>query len=95
MALAPVALGAAFTSIGGPVYFAVSLVLNLLFLAGAFRIWRRTEAAAEADGYAVEKRFFALSLAWLFLHFAAFMVEATPWAQALSVHLGWEGVTWP
>ncbi|WP_127105026.1 heme o synthase [Pararhodobacter zhoushanensis] len=92
--LAPVALGAAFTAIGGPIYFAVSLVLNALFLFGAVRIWRRREEAAEADSYAVEKRFFALSLAYLFLHFAAFLVEATPWANALSTTLGWESLIW-
>ncbi|MCW1931939.1 heme o synthase [Pararhodobacter zhoushanensis] len=92
--LAPVALGAAFTAIGGPIYFAVSLVLNALFLLGAVRIWRRREEVAEADSYAVEKRFFALSLAYLFLHFAAFLVEATPWANALSTTLGWESLTW-
>ncbi|MCA2012687.1 heme o synthase [Pararhodobacter sp. CCB-MM2] len=92
--LAPVALVAAFTSIGGPIYFAVSLVLNLLFVIGAFRLWTRREEAAEADKYAAEKRFFALSLAYLFLHFAAFAVEATPWADAFSNYLGWEAVTW-
>lgn len=92
--LAPVALVAAFTSIGGPIYFAVSLVLNLLFVIGAFRLWMRREERAEADKYAAEKRFFALSLAYLFLHFAAFAVEATPWADALSAYAGWEAVTW-
>ena len=92
--LAPVALIAAFTSIGGPIYLAVSLVLNLLFVIGAFRLWTRREEAAEDDGYAAEKRFFALSLAYLFLHFAAFAVEATPMADALSAQLGWEALTW-
>ena len=92
--LIPVALAAAFTTIGGPIYFAVSLVLNALFLIGAIRVWRRPEAAAVADQYAVEKRFFALSLAYLFGHFAAFLIEATPWADALSVWAGWEAVTW-
>ncbi|QBY02507.1 protoheme IX farnesyltransferase [Rhodophyticola sp. CCM32] len=74
--LLPVAIGAAFTSIGGPVYLAVALVLNLLFLKGAWAIWRREETAAEADGYAVEKRFFRFSLYYLFLHFGALLVEA-------------------
>ncbi|MBN8293183.1 heme o synthase [Rhodobacter sp. NTK016B] len=92
--LAPVALIAAFTSIGGPIYFAVSLVLNLLFVIGAFRLWMRREERAEADKYAAEKRFFALSLAYLFLHFAAFAVEATPWAHALSTYVGWETASW-
>jgi protoheme IX farnesyltransferase len=74
--LAPVAVGAAFTGIGGPLYLAVALVLNALFLRGAWAIWRRTEAEAEADGYATEKRFFRFSLSYLFLHFGAFLAEA-------------------
>ena len=74
--LAPVALAAAFTSIGGPFYLATALVLNLIFIAGGWRIWRREEAVAQADKYRVEKRFFSFSLLYLFLHFTAFLVEA-------------------
>lgn len=73
--LVPVAVGAAVTSIGGPVTLAVALVLNAWFVVGAWRIWRRDEAVAEADKYAVEKAFFRFSLLYLFLHFAAFLVE--------------------
>ena len=82
LALVPVAIGAGLTSIGGPVYLAGAVVLNAIFLLGAWRIWRRREEAAEADKYRVEKRFFTFSLAYLFGHFAAFLVEATPWAAA-------------
>lgn len=74
--LAPIAIGAAFTSIGGPLTLAVALVLNAWFLIGAYRIWKRDEAVAKADGYATERKFFRFSLAYLFLHFTAFMVEA-------------------
>jgi protoheme IX farnesyltransferase len=74
--LVPVALGAALTSIGGPLTLAVAVLLNLWFILGAVRIWRRDEALAEADKYAVEKAFFRFSLLYLFLHFAAFLVEA-------------------
>ena len=74
--LVPVALAAAFTSIGGPVYLAISAVLNAGFLYGAWRIWRRDEAAAEADAYRVEKQVFRFSLYYLFLHFGAFLLEA-------------------
>ena len=73
--LVPVALGAALTSIGGPLTLAVAVALNLWFVVGAFRIWRRDEAMAEADKYAVEKAFFRFSLLYLFLHFAAFLAE--------------------
>ena len=76
IALVPFALAAGFTSIGGPVYLAVSALLNAGFLWGAFRLWRRTEAQAEADAYAAEKRFFKFSLLYLFLHFTAFLVES-------------------
>jgi protoheme IX farnesyltransferase len=74
--LVPVAVGAALTSIGGPLTLAVAVVLNLWFLIGAWRIWRRDEAVAEADNYAVEKAVFRFSLLYLFLHFAAFLAEA-------------------
>ncbi len=74
--LAPLAVGTGFTSIGGPVYLAVSLVLNALFLLGAFRIWRRDEETCQADKYKVEKSFFGLSLLYLFLHFGAILAEA-------------------
>jgi protoheme IX farnesyltransferase len=74
--LVPVAVGAALTSIGGPLTLAVAVVLNLWFVIGAVRIWRRDETVAEADKYAVEKAFFRFSLLYLFLHFAAFLVEA-------------------
>ncbi|MGN0934810.1 heme o synthase [Falsigemmobacter intermedius] len=74
--LAPIAIGAAFTSIGGPLTLAVALVLNAWFLIGAYRIRKRDEAVAKADGYATERKFFRFSLAYLFLHFTAFMVEA-------------------
>lgn len=81
VALVPVAIGAGFTAIGGPVYLAVSAVLNLGFLWGAWRIWRRDETQAEADGYATEKSVFKFSLLYLFLHFGAFLAEAAlkPW----------------
>jgi protoheme IX farnesyltransferase len=76
IALVPFAIGAGFTSIGGPVYLAVSALLNAGFLWGAWRIWRRDEVQAEADSYAVEKQVFKFSLLYLFLHFGAFLAEA-------------------
>jgi heme o synthase len=76
IALIPFALATAFTSIGGPIYLAVSLLLNAEFLRGAYRIWRRDEGQAEADNYKVEKSVFRFSLLYLFLHFGALLVEA-------------------
>jgi protoheme IX farnesyltransferase len=74
--LVPVAVGAALTQIGGPLTLAVAVALNLWFVLGALRIWQRNEAVAEADKYAVEKAFFRFSLLYLFLHFAAFLLES-------------------
>ncbi|MDZ4313012.1 MAG: heme o synthase [Cypionkella sp.] len=76
LALIPFALGLGLTSIGGPVYMAVSVLLNAEFLRGAYRIWRRDEAVAEADNYKVEKSVFRFSLLYLFLHFGALLAEA-------------------
>jgi len=75
--LAMVAVGMAFTGVGGPIYLTVALVLNGLFLAGAISLWRRDEAKAEADKYKREKSFFGLSLLYLFLHFGAILAETT------------------
>lgn len=79
--LVVLAIGTAFTSIGGPIYLVASVILNALFLLGAWRIWKRDEDDAEGDNYAVERKFFRLSLYYLFLHFGAILAEATlrPW----------------
>lgn len=74
--LVPVALVLAFTQIGGPVYFAVSLILNAMFLFGAWKLYRREEGDAVSDRYATERVFFKLSLFYLFLHFVALLIEA-------------------
>jgi heme o synthase len=73
--LAPVSLWAAMTSIGGPVSLALALALNAAFLIGAVRLWRRDEAAAEADGYAAEKSVFRFSLLYLFAIFGGFLAD--------------------
>jgi heme o synthase len=75
--LAPFALALGFTPIGGPVYLVTALALNARFIWGAVRIARRSETQAEADGYRAEKAFFRFSLAYLFLHFGALLVEAS------------------
>jgi len=74
--LAALAIGTGFTSIGGPLYLATAVVLNALFLKGAFDIWRRNEDTALADSYRVEKKFFRLSLWYLFAHFGVILAEA-------------------
>ncbi|MBM1311721.1 protoheme IX farnesyltransferase [Sulfitobacter mediterraneus] len=79
--LAVLAVGTGFTAIGGWIYLSFAIVLNAMFLLGAYRIWQRDEDASEADNYKVERKFFRLSLFYLFLHFGAILVEATlrPW----------------
>ena len=84
--LAPIALGIAATSIGGPLYLAVAIVLNVLFLRGAWMIWRRDESVAEADGYLTERKVFRLSLIYLFGHFVAILMEAVLRAYGMG---GW------
>jgi protoheme IX farnesyltransferase len=81
IALFPVALAISFTSIGGPIYLATAVALNLWFLRACFRVWRRDEAQAEADNFAAEKAAFKVSLYYLFLHFSALLAEAAlrPW----------------
>ena len=73
--LVPVAVGLALTSVGGPVTLVLAVALNAWFLKGAVDIWRRDEVMAEADNYAVEKRFFRFSLYYLFLHFGALVFD--------------------
>ena len=73
--LVPVAVGLALTSVGGPVTLVLAVGLNAWFLKGAIDIWRRDEAMAEADNYAVEKKFFRFSLYYLFLHFGALVFD--------------------
>ncbi|MCZ0962114.1 heme o synthase [Paracoccus benzoatiresistens] len=75
LVLAPFAIWLGLTSVGGPIYLGASVILNALFIHGGWRILRRDEDAAVADGYAVEKRVFKLSLNYLFLHFVALLVQ--------------------
>ncbi|MTE00894.1 protoheme IX farnesyltransferase [Paracoccus sp. YIM 132242] len=75
LVLAPFAIWLGLTSVGGPIYLAASVVLNALFIHGGWQILRRSEDAALADGYAVERRVFKLSLYYLFLHFVALLAQ--------------------
>ncbi len=74
--LAALAIGTGFTSIGGYIYLATAIVLNALFLKGAWDIVRRNEEMCEADDFKAERRFFKLSLIYLFAHFTAILIEA-------------------
>jgi protoheme IX farnesyltransferase len=76
LALAPISIAPAFTVAGGPVYMAVALVANAAFMRGAWRVARRSQAAAEADGYRSEKKLFGVSILYLFALFGAFILDA-------------------
>lgn len=75
--LAAVALGLGLTSIGGPAYMAVAVILNGWFIKGAIDIWSRTDADSEADSHLVERKFFKFSLFYLFIHFGMLLVETS------------------
>ena len=75
--LAPVGVALGLSSIGGPVTLAATLVLNLMFLKGAWAIVHRDTVTAEADRYACEKRVFRFSLMYLFLHFGALLADSS------------------
>jgi len=75
--LVPTSLALAFSSVGGLAYLAIALWLNFAFVKGALGIWRRKEDAAQKDGYKVEKKFFKLSLLYLFGLFVGLLAEAT------------------
>jgi len=77
IALAVVAIALGLTSIGGPVYMTIAVVMNAWFIKGAIDIVRRDDAASEADKHKAERSFFKFSLAYLFLHYGALLVEAS------------------
>ena len=74
--LALIAVGTGFSAIGGVVYLGTAIVLNLWFVIGAVKIWRRSEADSAADQFLVERKFFKLSLFYLFALFVAILIEA-------------------
>ncbi|MEL6678100.1 MAG: heme o synthase [Pseudomonadota bacterium] len=76
VALAPVALALAFTQVGGPIYLVVALAFNARFLWGAWTLFRRDDAAAEADRFAKETLVFLQSITYLFAHFLALAADA-------------------
>lgn len=63
-----------FLSIGGPIVFAVSLALGGLFIIGGWKILNRKDG--EADKFKVEKRYFGLSIVFLFVFFLALLAES-------------------
>ncbi|MGE4610166.1 MAG: heme o synthase [Paracoccaceae bacterium] len=77
IALVPVSLSLAFSAVGGLIYLLTSLWLNVAFVKGALGLWRRQEDAAISDRFTAERRFFHLSLLYLFGHFLGLLIEVT------------------
>ncbi|MDO5658582.1 MAG: heme o synthase [Paracoccus sp. (in: a-proteobacteria)] len=75
LVLAPFAIWLGLTSIGGAIYLAVAVPLNVMFILGGWRILRRSDAESYADSHKVERGFFKLSLYYLFAHFAALLAQ--------------------
>ena len=82
-------IGLALTSIGGPIYFTLSIILSLMFLLGAWKLFRRDERIATEDNYNDERKLFKFSLFYLFLLFTALLIEAL--MQSLDISL----IAWP
>ncbi len=82
--LAPLAVYAAFTSIGGWIYLAAALYLNTKFVYGAWQLYKRDDATADADSYKAEKKYFRFSLTYLFASFGALLVQAL-WVQGFGM----------
>ena len=87
--LTPFSIGLAFTSIGGPIYFTLSIILSLMFLLGSLKLFRRNEKIATEDNYTDERKLFKFSLFYLFLLFTALLIEAL--MQSLDISL----IAWP
>ncbi len=85
--LAVTCIGPVVTGLGGPIYMLVALVLNLGFIALAYKVWQsrageRADAADEAGLYDVTKgdraarNLFAFSIIYLFAMFGALSAES-------------------
>lgn len=74
--LVPVAIGLAFTSIGGLIYLFTAVILNIRFVNGAWNLTKRDENVSKLDNNLKERKFFRQSLSYLFLHFLALAIQA-------------------
>lgn len=73
--LSILAISITFTILGGLLYLAVCVPLNLWFIGGAIRIFKRNELTAKTDNFKVEKKVFVFSIFYLFAHFGAIGFE--------------------
>ena len=75
IALSILAVAMAFSSVGGPLYFAVCVPLNIWFLLGSIKIMNRTDEVSLADNFKLEKKIFVFSIFYLFAHFGVIGAE--------------------
>ena len=84
--LAAIAIAPIFTGLGGPIFAVFSIVLNLAFLAMAYKVWTSrageiADSADEASLYAVKagdraaRNLFAYSIIYLFAIFGVLALE--------------------
>ncbi len=73
--LIPVSVGIGLSSIGGPLFIFSAIVLNAIFLFQAWAVYRRTDDQSEKDRWAVERRFFRLSILYLFVQFGTLAMD--------------------
>ncbi len=76
LVLAAVSLALGATSVGGPLYMAVALVMNALFLRAARAVARRSDADSDGDRHRAERALFRLSLLYILFMFGALLAEA-------------------
>lgn len=74
IALFAVTMLTAFLSIGGPIVFAVALICGGMFAIGGAKIMKRDSGSA--DNFKVEKRYFWLSIIYLFVFFLALLAQS-------------------
>jgi len=74
-ALAVTAMLPVIWGIAGPFYTVAAVGLNARFVYGAWQLNHRDDAAAKADEFAFERRYFRQSLSYLFLHFLALIAD--------------------
>ena len=89
IALSILAVAMAFSSVGGPLYFAVCVPLNIWFLLGSIKIMNRTDEVSLADNFKLEKKIFVFSIFYLFAHFGVIGAETV--IKALSPYY----IAWP
>ena len=75
--LVPLGLAPVFTGLGGWIYAVTASVLGLAFLYGAIKVFRSQAGDAGAPGADMKnaKRLFLFSILYLFLLFAALLIE--------------------